>query len=107
MKVLTSEELRNKINSGEKFIVDMYSDWCGPCRMLGPIIDKYSEKLKNEGSEVSIYKFDIESDKQMAMDLNVRSIPTIKGFSNGEEKISRTGVLQEPQLEEMKQILLL
>ena len=63
--VLTSQELREKMNSGEKFIVDMYADWCGPCRVLGPIVEKYADKLKEEGSEVGVYKFDIESDKEL------------------------------------------
>jgi len=48
MKVLNSQELREKINSGEKFIVDMYADWCGPCRILGPIVERVGEQLKSE-----------------------------------------------------------
>jgi thioredoxin 1 len=103
---LTGEQLREKIKSGDKFIVDLYAEWCGPCRIMGPIVERYAEKLEGESSEVSIYKFDIESDREMAMELNVRSIPTIKGFANGEEKITRSGVLQQPQLEEMKEMLL-
>ena len=98
MQVLTSEELREKINSGEKFIVDMYADWCGPCRILGPIVERVSQKLQEEGSEVSVYKFDIESDKQIAMELGVRSIPTIKAFKGGELVETKVGVLQESQL---------
>jgi thioredoxin 1 len=103
---LTSEQLREKINSGEKFIVDMYSDWCGPCRVLGPIVEKVSQKLKEEGHEVNIYKFDIESDKQLAVDLGVRSIPTIKAFKNGEVFETRVGILQESQLIEMANTIL-
>ena len=98
MQVLTSEELREKINSGEKFIVDMYADWCGPCRILGPIVERVGQKLQEEGSEVSVYKFDIESDKQIAMELGVRSIPTIKAFKDGELVETKVGVLQESQL---------
>lgn len=100
MQVLTSEELREKINSDEKFIVDMYADWCGPCRILGPIVERVSQKLQEEGSEVSVYKFDIESDKQIAMELGVRSIPTIKAFKGGELVETKVGVLQESQLME-------
>jgi len=100
MQVLTTEELREKINSGEKFIVDMYADWCGPCRILGPIVERVSQKLQEEGSEVSVYKFDIESDKQIAMELGVRSIPTIKAFKGGELVETKVGVLQESQLME-------
>jgi thioredoxin 1 len=43
---LTSEELQEKIDSGEKFIVDLYADWCGPCRMLGPIVEKVGKQTK-------------------------------------------------------------
>ena len=69
-------------------------------------IEKYAEKLKAEGSEVSVYKFDIEEGREMAAELNVRSIPTLKGFADGEVRVSRSGVMQEPQLEEMKEQLL-
>jgi len=104
--VLTSEELREKMSSGEKFIVDMYADWCGPCRVLGPIVERYANKLKEEGSEVGVYKFDIESDKELAVEMGVRSIPTIKAVSNGEVIATKTGILQEAQLDELKQTIL-
>jgi thioredoxin 1 len=103
---LTSEELQSKIESGEKFIVDLYADWCGPCRMMGPIIDKVSNQLKEQGHEVSVYKFNIEEDKEMALKLGVRSIPAIKGFNGGENVTNKVGVLSEVQLMEMvKEVL--
>jgi len=97
---LLTETLREKMkpDSDEKFIVDFYADWCGPCRLMTPIIEKVSEKLKNEGHQVSIYKFDITKDKQIASELGVRSIPAIKGFIGGENVISKVGVLSEEQL---------
>lgn len=106
MQVLTSTELREKIESGEKFIVDMYADWCGPCRVLGPIVERYAAKLTEEDSPVSVYKFDIETDKQLAVELGVRSIPTVKAFSNGELIETRVGVIQEAQLEQLKNSIL-
>ena len=45
---LTTEELQQKIDSGEKFIVDLYADWCGPCRMIGPIVEKVGKQLEEE-----------------------------------------------------------
>lgn len=98
MKVLTSEELKQKIDSGEKFIVDMYADWCGPCLVLGPIVERVSQKLEKEGHEVKVYKFNIESDKDLAVQLGVRSIPTIKVFDGGKVVDNRVGILQEQQL---------
>ena len=98
MKVLTSEELKQKIHSGEKFIVDMYADWCGPCLVLGPIVERVSQKLEEEGHEVKVYKFNIESDKDLAVQLGVRSIPTIKVFYGGKVVDNRVGILQEQQL---------
>lgn len=98
---LTTEELQQKIDSGEKFIVDLYADWCGPCRMIGPIVEKVSKQLKEEGSEVNVYKFDIEQDKGMATTLGVRSIPAIKGFSGGQNVTNKIGVITETQLLEM------
>jgi len=106
MKNLTPDELREKLSSNEKFIVDLYADWCGPCRVLGPIVEKAAIKLEEENSEVKIYKFNIESDKDLAMSLGVRSIPTIKAFKNGSEQITQVGVVQESVILDMaKQIL--
>lgn len=98
---LTSEELQSKIESGEKFIVDLYAEWCGPCRMLGPIVEKVSNKLKEEGHEVNVYKFNIEEDKEMAARLGVRSIPAIKGFNGGENVVNKVGLISESQLMDM------
>ena len=103
---LTSEELQQKIDNGEKFIVDLYADWCGPCRMIGPIVEKVSQQLKEEGSEISVYKFDIEQDKEMAVRLGVRSIPAIKAFNGGEVIVNKIGVITETQLLDMAKELL-
>jgi len=101
MKVLNSKELKEKINNGEKFIVDMYADWCGPCRVLGNILEKVSGKLINDNHPIKIYKFDIESDKETAAGLGVRSIPTILSFKDGQRVDTKIGVVQEKQIIDM------
>ena len=101
MQILTSQQLREKINSGENFIVDMYADWCGPCRVLGPIFEKFAKQLESDGSSVGAYKFNIESDKELAVELGVRSIPTIKAFSSGNVVSTKVGILQESQLKDL------
>jgi thioredoxin 1 len=101
MKTLTTEEFKNKIESGEPFLVDMYADWCGPCRVLGPIVEKVSATLESQGSSVNIYKYNIESDRDFALEMGVRSIPTIKAFKGGQQVKNVTGVLQENAILEM------
>ena len=101
MRILDSKELKEKINSGEKFIVDMYADWCGPCRMMGKVIETVSDKLAKENHEVKLYKFNIETDKEMATSLNVRSIPMLIGFNDGKSVSVIVGVVPETQIIEM------
>jgi thioredoxin 1 len=103
---ITSKQLQEKIDSGEKFIVDLYADWCGPCRMLGPIVESVGKKLEEDGSPIKVYKFNIEEDKDMANKLGVRSIPFIKVFSGGENVNNKVGLVTESQLLDMvKKIL--
>lgn len=80
----------------------MSAEWCGPCRVLGPIVERVSQKLEEEGHEVKVYKFDIESDKELSVQLGVHSIPTIKAFNGGEVVDNRVGILQEQQLIDFK-----
>tara|TARA_R110000796_G_scaffold59718_3_gene137881 strand:- start:36 stop:353 length:318 start_codon:yes stop_codon:yes gene_type:complete len=101
MKVLNSKELKEKIYNGEKFIVDMYADWCGPCRVMGKVIESVSEKLTKENHEVKLYKFNIESDKEMSTSLNVRSIPMLIGFNGGKNVSVKVGVVPETQIIDM------
>lgn len=98
---LTKEQLQEKINSGEKFLVDFYAEWCGPCKVLGPVIEKFAEKLKTENSEVGVYKFNLESDREYAMSLGIKSIPTVISFSNGEKVLTKVGILPELTLQTM------
>ncbi len=66
---LTTEQLKEKLQSNEKFILDLYASWCGPCKVLSPILEKVSSKLKESNSDVSVYKFNIESDSELVSSL--------------------------------------
>lgn len=103
MKSLLREEFDQKLNSGEKFIVDFYTEWCGPCKMMAPIIERVSSTLKSQGSDVNIYKFDIEQDRDLAMELGIRGVPTIKAFVNGGEVFSKAGLMMEKELNDLAQ----
>jgi thioredoxin 1 len=97
MQQLTTEELKEKIQNGEDFVLDLFATWCGPCKiMLGNLI-KVNETLIKESTGVpkyNIYKYDIDTDKDFVVsELGIRSVPTIKIFKEGKEVFSRPGVM--------------
>ena len=77
-----SEEFDQEVlESDIPVLVDFYVDWCGPCKMMAPIIDKLSEEF---AGRVKIGKFNVEDDLEIAREYGVSSIPNLKFFRNGE-----------------------
>jgi len=103
---ITSVELREKIKNGEKIMVDFYGTFCGPCKVMKPMFEQVSIKLKEEKSDVQLYIFDIENDRELISELGIRSVPTIKGFSNGSEIFTEVGLKQTNQILEMTKKLI-
>ncbi len=89
---LNAEQLKNKINSGEKFVVDFYATWCGPCKYFSKILEEHSDKFG-----VPVYKFDIETDRDMSVKYNIRSVPTLKLFNEGNSIKTHLGILSESE----------
>ena len=94
MQELTAEQLREKMESGERFIIDYFATWCGPCKMLSRILETSGDKLG-----VPIYKFDVDSNRTFTMEQNIRSVPTLKLYEGSSVVKSHTGILQESQFE--------
>jgi thioredoxin 1 len=103
---ISSLELQEKIKNGDKLVVDFFAEWCGPCKMMKPIFEKVGNEVAGNNSSVSYYTFNVESDKEFAVSLGIRSIPTVKSFSDGREVTTQTGVLQEEQLKNLENILI-
>lgn len=84
---LTDENFETKIAQGV-VLADFYATWCGPCKMLGPIIEEIAE----ENDTFAVYKVDIDDCEDTAMDYAIMSAPTLIVFKDGEEAARMIGV---------------
>jgi thioredoxin 1 len=73
------ENLQKIFAENSKVLIDFYADWCGPCRMLAPII----EEIKNEVSDVKVVKINVDENQEIASQYGVRSIPTLVYVKDG------------------------
>lgn len=79
VKQIDSKEFNEVIKEG-KVVVDLFATWCGPCKMLSPILDEISEEI----TTTKFYKIDVDDNQDVAREYNVMSIPTVLIFENGE-----------------------
>ena len=103
---ITGKELQEKINKGEKIIVDFKTSWCGPCKVLTPIYEKVANEHKQNNSGVSFYTMDVDLNRDTVITLGVRSVPTIKSFNGTNVVATKVGLLQESQLNQLAQDLI-
>ena len=80
------------INSETPVLVDFFADWCGPCKMLAPILKQVKEEL---GSSIKIVKIDVDKNQPLAAKYQVRGVPTMILFKNGKQVWRESGVLQK------------
>lgn len=100
---ITSLELEEKIKGGEKIILKLGTVWCGPCKVLNPIFEKVA---RENTSDVQMYTMDVDQNREMAMTLGVRSVPTIKVINGGNVVGTKVGLIQEQQIKELVQELI-
>ncbi len=79
-------------------LVDFYADWCGPCKMMGPILKDLKKRL---GDDINIIKIDAEKNPQAAIKYQVRGVPTLILFKEGQILWQQAGVVQISQLEQI------
>lgn len=82
MKVLNEMEFVEQVEKSEDLVlVDFYAEWCGPCKMMSPILDQISEEVKDFAK---VYKVDIDESQNLAVKYSIMAVPTMKIFKNGE-----------------------
>lgn len=96
MKIENIEKY-NELMNKESAVIDFFAEWCGPCRMLGPIV----EEISNEHPEYNLYKLDIDEFSDLAEKHNVQSVPTIIFFKKGVEVDRKSGFMPADTLKEL------
>jgi thioredoxin 1 len=94
---INSEQFEKELKENEFLMVDFWAPWCGPCRMIAPIIDNVAKKMEGK---VKIVKINIDESRDVATKYNIMSIPTIILFKNGELKDKFMGMMPENKIEE-------
>nr|WP_222983701.1 thioredoxin [[Muricauda] meishanensis] len=86
------------VQADQLVLVDFYADWCGPCKMLAPILKEVKTAM---GDTVKIIKIDVDKNPVLAQEYQVRGVPTLMLFRNGQQLWRQSGVLQKSALIEV------
>ena len=100
---ITSENFESLKNGAQPLVVDFWATWCGPCRMVSPIISELAEVYEGK---VVIGKCDVEENEDLAAEYGIRNIPTILFFKGGEVVNKLVGAQQRAKIDEAIQQLL-
>lgn len=88
VKILNNENFEEEVlNNSKTVLVDFYADWCGPCKMMGPVV----EEIAKEITDICVGKVNIDENQELAIKYNVVNIPTLIVFKEGKESARLIG----------------
>ena len=90
-----STNFENIIKSEKPVLIDFFATWCGPCKMLAPILKHVKESL---GERVTILKIDVDKNQELSSKYQVRGVPTMILFQNGKQLWRQSGVLNKDEI---------
>lgn len=95
--IISESDFEEKVIKSKKpVLVDFFASWCGPCQMMGPIVDELSEDVKDTAD---VYKVDVDASGNLANQYQIMSIPTILIFKDGKVAKQFNGVTSKEDLE--------
>ena len=97
VKEIKDNEYKNIVESNKKVVIDCYAPWCGPCKMISPILDKISEEYK----DTIFVKINVDDAEEITTEYQIMSIPTILVFENGKLKDKVVGFRSKSELEDL------
>ena len=98
-KVTTKDSFNSDVLSESKLVLtDFWAEWCGPCKQIAPRLEELSEKYSEN---LSVCKIDVDSNRELALEYNVRSIPSLILFKNGEQVDTLIGAVSFEELEDL------
>ncbi|MCH4208262.1 MAG: thioredoxin [Solobacterium sp.] len=93
----SKEEYDNILASNKSVFVDFFADWCGPCKMVGPLVEKISET----NPDIKFVKVNVDSNPEIASMYGIMSIPTLIAFKDGKLAKQAVGFMQEADLQKL------
>ena len=97
VKAVTDSEFEGALNENEWVLVDFWAEWCGPCKMIGPLLGELSEEYSDK---VKIVKLNVDENSNTAIQYSVRSIPTLILFKDGIVQAQHIGAAAKGQLKQ-------
>ena len=96
-KISSKEFPVEVLQAREPVLIDFYADWCGPCKMLSPIIDEVAQ----ENDDIKVVKVNVDESSDIALEYKVMSIPTLVVIKNGQEVARSIGVIDKSEIKDM------